>query len=652
MSRLARLSLSSRIPLAVLAALIAAGLSLALVLARQFNTQLVSSAQDRLRKDEPVVRAYLEEARFRDLRLISILATNPRIVSGTASHNSGLLDKVVGPLRGQLGLPGASFLAVVSPAGQIVAADPFTSLPLAGDLPVREALANRANGNIATTRNALFLYRPAYPDLAIEAAWPVRVNGKRVGALVLLNQISDDVFRQALNNPGLGSSQLQAGLVVPGSKGPVLAAATPALRTLAQQKKLPALLPDAAASLHKGKVAGTPPFFTSSPFPVWAGQVEGRKALPPAQPLRARLVVGVAATDLRAASNAARRQLLLAAAAAVVVLALLMLLAARLLLRPLTHLRAAAEGFLQGRPVPVLSENGPRDLALLAAALNRLAADRDVALKAQGSRGNDVEAIIDSMTEGVVVSDAHRRVTLVNPVAKRLLGLNGANGALPGDLVALNSGARTPVELTSGSRVIKSQSAPIISPDGQISGYVSLLHDASQEAELDRLKSDFVGVVSHELRTPLTSMKGSVDLLLDDESGDLNATQRRFLNTIRRSTDRLINLVNDLLDLNRLEAGRVQLDLHPVDARQLVEDTLTALGNLFAAKKQSVRTEAEPRLPLVLADRQRLEQVLVNLLGNASKYTPEGGEVAVAMRAEGQRVAIDVSDTGPGLGPE
>src|SRR5581483_7386320 len=186
--------------------------------------------------------------------------------------------------------------------------------------------------------------------------------------------------------------------------------------------------------------------------------------------------------------------------------------------------------------------------------------------------------------------------------------------------------------------------------DGQTSGYVTVLHDASEEAELDRLKSEFVGVVSHELRTPLTSIKGSIDLLLDAETGDLNPTQRRFLSTIRRSSDRLIDLVNDLLDLSRLEAGRMQLDAHPVDARHLVEDTASNLANLFAAKKQRLEVTCAAGLPPIRADRQRLQQVLVNLLGNASKYTPEGGEIAVAARlGPDELIRIDVTDTGAGL---
>jgi signal transduction histidine kinase len=271
----------------------------------------------------------------------------------------------------------------------------------------------------------------------------------------------------------------------------------------------------------------------------------------------------------------------------------------------------------------------------------------------RGQRGH-VEAIIDSMAEGVVVSDVNRRVTLVNPVAKRLLGINGADptAALPGDLIPLNPETGQHVQLAGSSAVIKSRSAPIIGGDGRTTGYVTLLHDASEEAALDRLKSEFVGIVSHELRTPLTSIKGSVDLLLEDETGDLNATQRRFLSTIRRSSDRLINLVNDLLDLSRLEAGRVQLDVHPVDARHLVEDTVNSLSNLFAAKKQTIRVSCDPLLPPILADRQRMEQVLVNLLGNASKYTPEAGEVCVFTHCEDDCVAIDVADTGPGLNGE
>ncbi len=649
------MSLQSRLLVALLVLLTLAVVALAAVLAQTYDRQLRSIAEDRVQKDVPVLRSGLDEFRLRDLRLASLIAGDGNVVSGTDAHDSAALDKVLGPLRTQIA-PVAAVLAVVDPKGQIISTDPFTQLNFSGDAPVKDALQGRRDGNPATSRNALFFVRPAFPVLSVETAWPVRVNNKVVGAVVLLNAVNDDTF-----NVLLAQSQLQAAIVAPQQRA-MLAASAP-LRQLQQQQKLQGLMDnlDQKGSLFRQTVGPAEQYsFVAQPFPT--------------APAATWLLLGVTDKDLATPLQALKRQLAIVGGASLLVLLLAGCGVAWLLLRPLRQLRKAAAAAAGGREVPAAPRLAPPEVRDIAGTLATLSSELSSGLETERRQRAQVESIIDSMAEGVVVSDVNRHVTLVNPVAKRLLGINGSDpSALPGDLIPLNGSGRNPVQLAANSKVIKSRSAPIVGPDGRTTGFVTLLHDASEEAELDRLKSDFVGIVSHELRTPLTSIKGSVDLLLEDETGDLNSTQKRFLTTIRRSSDRLINLVNDLLDLSRLEAGRVQLDLHPVDARHLVEDTVNNLANLFAARKQTVRVDCQPDLPPILADRQRMEQVLVNLLGNASKYTPEGGVVDVCAKRSSAALAgasgsprsmavatvgggsdagfvqISVSDTGPGL---
>ncbi|HEU0166428.1 MAG TPA: ATP-binding protein, partial [Chloroflexota bacterium] len=511
---------------------------------------------------------------------------------------------------------------------QVISVDPFVDASFTNDAPVRQALQNARDTNVQTTRNSLLRLSPAAPVLSVESAWPLRVGTRTVGAVVLLNALGDADF-----NTLLGPSGLQGGIV---TMQHVLVAGTTNLRQLQQQGKLAGLLTgaDDKGTVFHGKVNGASDYYA----------LAETLTVPPSQ-----LVLAVSGGDLASSEAGLRRQLAGLGLIVFLVLSALSFLAVRLALRPVRMLRAAVRNTAEdGTPfVPSLPRSTPPELREVGQALADAAAKLSAALEAQRGQRSHIEAIIDSMAEGVVVSDVNRRVTLVNPVAKQLLGINGAenlNGLLP-----LES------DVTRDSKVIKSRSAPIIAEDGRTTGYVTLLHDASEEAELDRLKSEFVGTVSHELRTPLTSIKGSVDLLLDEETGELNPTQRRFLNTVRRSSDRLINIVSDLLDLSRLEAGRVQLDLHPVDAAHLAEDVVASLGNLFNAKRQQVETQAEPELPPAMADRQRIEQVLVNLLGNASKYTPEGGRVCVSLsRGEpapdgSTRVRIGVTDSGPGI---
>ncbi|MDE3077526.1 MAG: PAS domain-containing protein, partial [Chloroflexota bacterium] len=557
--------------------------------------QVERLALDRLSSDQPLVRGQLEALRLLDLRVAILVANDPGVVSALNAHDGAGLDKLLGRLRSQA-LPAAQFLVVVDAKGRAVSTEPYTELQLANDAPVKSALRGTREANLPGSRNSSVLVRSAFPQLSTESAWPVLSQGKAVGAVVAINPVTDETLNLLLRPTGL-----QAAVILP-RQGVVLAATTE-LRRLSTQRRLPRSLFDpnqtAPISLRSGQGAAT---------------LYVRSEALPSQPVPARLLLSVPGADVEAAAAGVRLRIAAVAAIAVTALSLLAFLALALLLRPLRSLQSDARALVEQTGLQLApAELGPRDVALVAGTLKRMAASLAEVREAQQRDRGRVEDIIDSMADGVVVSDAHRRVTYVNPVAKRLLGINGVQPgqSLTSELIPAPGGNKFALELAGSANIIKSRSAPIIGENGQTTGYVTILHDASQEAELDRLKSDFVAVVSHELRTPLTSIKGSVDLLLEEDTGELNTTQRRFLSTIRRSSDRLINLVNDLLDLSRLEAGRVQLDCHPVDARHLVEDAIGSVGNLCAAKKQSMRTSVSSDLPPLFADRHRMEQVLV-----------------------------------------
>jgi signal transduction histidine kinase len=149
----------------------------------------------------------------------------------------------------------------------------------------------------------------------------------------------------------------------------------------------------------------------------------------------------------------------------------------------------------------------------------------------------------------------------------------------------------------------------------------------------------------------LTAIKGALELVLDDDSGNLSRVQRRFLDTIDRNCGRLVSLVGDLLDLSRLEAGRIELDLQPLDTSSVVHGALALVGNLFEVRGTTVQLDVPECVPPILGDRRRVEQILTNLLSNAAKYTPAGGggQVQVSAWAEHGHVSIAVADNGPGV---
>ncbi len=184
---------------------------------------------------------------------------------------------------------------------------------------------------------------------------------------------------------------------------------------------------------------------------------------------------------------------------------------------------------------------------------------------------------------------------------------------------------------------------------GEELGRLYAFRDVTHQRELDRAKNEFISLVSHELRTPLTSIKGYVDLLLDGEVGDLEPEQHEFLEIVGSNAERLVGLINDLLDISRIEAGRIELNLAPVALGPLLDRILTSFRPQLDDKRQQVSLTVAPDLPPVLADEDRLTQVFANLLSNAHKYTPAGGRIDVSVRADERAVTVDIVDSGIGM---
>jgi two-component system phosphate regulon sensor histidine kinase PhoR len=253
----------------------------------------------------------------------------------------------------------------------------------------------------------------------------------------------------------------------------------------------------------------------------------------------------------------------------------------------------------------------------------------------------------------------HGTLILANRAAGDLLasGRHGDAAARPGPrLRALLAeaaargqpvtGELPPAEV--GNRLVEVHCAPLPG-DGGPGGAVAVLRDVTELRRLERLRRELTANVSHELRTPLTSIKGFAETLLGGAMRD-EATGRRFLEIIDKEANRLVKLVDDLLDLSRLEDKRISLQLGPVEVGALVDETLTRLRPLAGARTFELR--APPEEVVALADRDRLSQVLTNLLDNAIKFTPDGGRITIAWRCTDGEVEISVSDSGPGIAEE
>jgi signal transduction histidine kinase len=166
--------------------------------------------------------------------------------------------------------------------------------------------------------------------------------------------------------------------------------------------------------------------------------------------------------------------------------------------------------------------------------------------------------------------------------------------------------------------------------------------------ELDRLKDDFVSTVTHELRTPLTSMRAFAEILLDNP--ELPAAEReRFLHIVIEEIERLSRLINQVLDLSKIESGRAEWQIDAVDLRQVIEDSVSATAQLFGERHAELDVRLPDAAPAVTADRDRVKQVMLNLLSNAAKFCD--GRVTVELSQRNGLVRVDVSDNGPGIPP-
>jgi signal transduction histidine kinase len=173
-----------------------------------------------------------------------------------------------------------------------------------------------------------------------------------------------------------------------------------------------------------------------------------------------------------------------------------------------------------------------------------------------------------------------------------------------------------------------------------------------QIQEVNRRKTDFVTLVSHELRTPLTSMTGFIALLLEGLGGPLRKRQREWLEIIGENADRLVTLIDDLLDMARIEVGKIELKRTPLDLAPLIREVANALRPQLEGKGQGLTLDLAEALPAIVGDADRIRQILTNLLSNAMKYTASGGRITITASGDASHVRIAVRDTGIGLSPE
>jgi signal transduction histidine kinase/HAMP domain-containing protein len=344
---------------------------------------------------------------------------------------------------------------------------------------------------------------------------------------------------------------------------------------------------------------------------------------------------------------------------------------ARTILRPVRALTESVHQVEQGNldlAVPVSSDD---ELGRLARAFNDMAAqlrvfrriDHEKLIRTQET----TQRAIDSLPDAVVLVDAQGKVELANETARRLLAVApqldvpamaaarlAEFGADP-HAADVPRGFESTVRVSGpdGERSFLPRPVPIRDRGGRLIGLTIVLADVTDLKRLDEMKNNLLSLVAHELKTPLTSMRMVLHLLVEGRIGELSAKQHELVSAARDDSDRLHQIIENLMDMARIESGKVLMETRPVRAGELVRSAVEALAPTFAEHGVTLEADLAPADPAVMADPTRVGHVLANLLNNALKYTRRGGRVRVAAAEAGNGAAgaveFSVSDDGDGI---
>lgn len=286
---------------------------------------------------------------------------------------------------------------------------------------------------------------------------------------------------------------------------------------------------------------------------------------------------------------------------------------------------------------------------------------------------NKSEAIVKSINNPIIVTDREHRIVLLNPVAEKLFELQEEEVLDKHFLEVINEDEifnriKKVVETeepksTNPQEVItlpyqnkehyyRLMVTPVWDKENHVSRVITFLDDITHLKEVDDLKSDFVSTVSHEFRTPLTSMNMGLSLLLEETPGELNSEQQELLEAASEDCNRLINLVDDLLDLSKIESGQINFELDSVNLIDLVNASIRPLKKQAKEQEIELLIDIPKDLPLVKADSNKITWVLSNLVGNALRYTKDEGKIEINASKKGNRVYVSVADTGIGIPDE
>ncbi|HEY8491788.1 MAG TPA: ATP-binding protein [Dehalococcoidia bacterium] len=377
------------------------------------------------------------------------------------------------------------------------------------------------------------------------------------------------------------------------------------------------------------------------------------------------LAVVRAANSLAEVDEAAalvQRTILLAALFAGVAVVALSLVIAGATTQPLSRVTEAARRLASGDLLQRVEASGDRETVELAEAFNHMAANVQALLEESEEQRSRLQAVLDSSEAGLLAMDRAGHVRYVNPAARALLGMepDQGEGADFAQVVrdhelhrllraCLETGQGQRAEVQYGPRATEVRSTMVPIQGGGDWAVLCILEDVTEQRRMERVRREFVSNVSHELRTPVAGIKAAVETLQDGALEDPAAAEA-LVRGIAREVDRLAGMVEELLELSRIESGAVPFRMEEVRARELVETVAARMGQQAERAGLTLRTEV--RDAALTGDAERLERALTNLVQNAIKFTPPGGTVTLGCRPDRDAVELWVADTGEGIDPD
>jgi NtrC-family two-component system sensor histidine kinase KinB len=383
----------------------------------------------------------------------------------------------------------------------------------------------------------------------------------------------------------------------------------------------------------------------------------------------------MSAANNRASGNAAaaKRQMYILLVAGMIVAVGFILFTGRWILRPVNRLIRSAEEIKQGNLELVIQSDSRDEIGQLSKAFN------DMASALRESRRSDqnklvriqraTEQAFDSLPDAVGIVDPGGKVEVATETARSVFGLKPGRQirSLPyrwmdeiftesvrtGRTAMIKGGQAIIQQFVDGEEhYFRPEAIPILGSDAEPAGIVLVLQDVTQEREQEEMKRGVISTVSHQLRSPLTSVRMAIYLLLEEKEGGLTPKQVELLVAAREDSDRLHRILNDLLDISRIESGKAAMNFRSVSPHTMVLEALEPFHVDFKDRGVALGTELPIDLPEVWADTVRMNHVFANLLSNALRYTPAGGKVTVLARADEGWVHFSVSDTGKGIPEE